>query len=114
MRFADLLLVRFVRALYPACLICVSWFNHNMRKAIPRASRLRPTKEVSVMAWIEDAACSVLLRRKAAGFKLWTLPGGKVKKGESLVKALKREVREETGASNRPPETLSPERTKCS
>ena len=49
------------------------------------------------MAWIEDADQRVLLVRQAAGLKLWTLPGGKVKRGESLVKALRRELYEETG-----------------
>ena len=49
------------------------------------------------MAWIEDAEQRVLLVRQAVGLKLWTLPGGKVKRGESLVKALKRELYEETG-----------------
>ena len=49
------------------------------------------------MAWIEDADRSVLLVHQAGGLKLWTLPGGKVKRSESLVKALKREVHEETG-----------------
>src|SRR5437016_10130881 len=61
-----------------------------------RTPRLRPTKEVSVMAWIEDSNRNILLVRQSAGLKLWTLPGGKVKRGESLVKALKREVYEET------------------
>jgi ADP-ribose pyrophosphatase YjhB (NUDIX family) len=68
-----------------------------MPNAPTKTPRLRPTKEVSVMAWIENAASAVLLVRQAAGLKLWTLPGGKVKRGESLVRALKREVREETG-----------------
>jgi ADP-ribose pyrophosphatase YjhB (NUDIX family) len=68
-----------------------------MPKIPTKALRLRQTKEVSVMAWIEDADTRVLLVRQANGLKLWTLPGGKVKPGESLVQALKREVREETG-----------------
>jgi len=48
------------------------------------------------MAWIEDSDQNILLVRQSAGLKLWTLPGGKVKRGESLVKALKREAYEET------------------
>jgi ADP-ribose pyrophosphatase YjhB (NUDIX family) len=68
-----------------------------MPKAPNKTPRVRPTKEVSVMAWIEDSDRNVLLVRQAAGSKLWTLPGGKVKRGESLVKALKREAYEETG-----------------
>src|SRR6202035_5557445 len=63
----------------------------------PKIARTQPTKEVSVMAWIEDEEQRVLLVRQALGLRLWTLPGGKVKRGESLVKALKRELYEEAG-----------------
>jgi ADP-ribose pyrophosphatase YjhB (NUDIX family) len=59
--------------------------------------RPRLTKEVSVMAWIEDPDHRVLFVRQASGMRLWTLPGGKVKRGESLLNAARREVYEEAG-----------------
>ncbi len=40
------------------------------------------------MAWIENDQGSILLVRQSAGQKLWTLPGGKVKRNESLERAL--------------------------
>jgi len=49
------------------------------------------------MGWIENDEGAVLLVRQAVGRKLWTLPGGKVRTSESLERALKREIREETG-----------------
>jgi len=73
-----------------------------MAKAIapkPRGPRL--TKEVSVMAWILNEQGDTLLVRQAAGRRYWTLPGGKVKRGEGLLKALQREVKEETGLNVR-------------
>lgn len=50
------------------------------------------------MAWIEDAYGGVVFVRQSKGSRSWTLPGGKVKTGEALVNALRREVREEIGA----------------
>jgi ADP-ribose pyrophosphatase YjhB (NUDIX family) len=54
-------------------------------------------KAISVMAWIEDPYGQVLMVKQAYGKKLWALPGGKVKRNESLLGALKREITEETG-----------------
>lgn len=55
-------------------------------------------KRISVMAWIEDAFGGVILVRQSKGSRQWTLPGGKVKTGEALINALRREIREEIGA----------------
>jgi ADP-ribose pyrophosphatase YjhB (NUDIX family) len=54
-------------------------------------------KEVSVLAWIQDAYGNVLLVRQTAGRKLWSLPGGKVRAHEPIIQALRREIREDIG-----------------
>ncbi len=61
--------------------------------------KIRPTsaKEVSVLAWIQDAYGNVLLVQQTAGKQLWSLPGGKVRSREPLKLALRRELKEEIG-----------------
>jgi ADP-ribose pyrophosphatase YjhB (NUDIX family) len=62
-------------------------------------SPLRPGKTVSVMSWIENENGHVLLVRQTNDKRLWTLPGGKVRRDESLSSALERELAEEIGQS---------------
>ena len=54
-------------------------------------------KGLSVAAVIRDAEGRVLLVKQTYGRLNWELPGGSVDLGESLVDAVLREVREETG-----------------
>ena len=64
-----------------------------------RLNKIRPiaAKEVSVLAWIQDAYGNVLLIQQANGRQLWSLPGGKVRSTEALKRALCREIKEEIG-----------------
>jgi len=57
------------------------------------------TPIVAVGAFVFDAENRVLLveRAQSPGAGLWTVPGGKLEHGETLVQAVAREVREETG-----------------
>jgi ADP-ribose pyrophosphatase YjhB (NUDIX family) len=75
-------------------------------KSRPVKIRAASGKEVSVLAWIQDAFGNVLLVQQAAGKQLWSLPGGKVKASEALDKALHRELREEIGLSVKSVENL--------
>jgi ADP-ribose pyrophosphatase YjhB (NUDIX family) len=64
-----------------------------------RTSKIRSVaaKELSVLAWIQDAYGQVLLVQQTAGRQLWSLPGGKVRSDEPLKVALRREIKEEIG-----------------
>jgi ADP-ribose pyrophosphatase YjhB (NUDIX family) len=67
----------------------------------PRAYPDRPYLAVSA-AIIRDGR--ILLARRARGpaIGIWTLPGGVVEAGETLIEALKREVAEETALAVEP------------
>ena len=67
------------------------------RKQHPGKVKAACAKEVSVLAWIQDAYGNVLLIQQTAGKQLWSLPGGKVRGTEALKVALRREIKEEIG-----------------
>jgi ADP-ribose pyrophosphatase YjhB (NUDIX family) len=57
---------------------------------------------VGVRAIVVDADDRVLLVRHSYGRRVWYLPGGGAKRGETLAQAAARELEEETGVRARP------------
>jgi 8-oxo-dGTP diphosphatase len=53
----------------------------------------------AVAAVIEDPAGRVLLAQQTGGHRLWVLPGGKIRLGESPVHAACRDIQEEAGTA---------------
>lgn len=51
----------------------------------------------AVGAVVTDPAGRVLLCQQSQGHRLWGLPGGKIRPGESPIHAAVRDIREETG-----------------
>jgi ADP-ribose pyrophosphatase YjhB (NUDIX family) len=51
----------------------------------------------AVAAVIEDTTGRLLLCQQQGGHRLWGLPGGRIRTGESPIHAAVRDVREETG-----------------
>jgi 8-oxo-dGTP diphosphatase len=51
----------------------------------------------AVGAVVTDPAGRVLLCQQSQGHRLWGLPGGRIRPGESPVRAAIRDIREETG-----------------
>jgi len=52
---------------------------------------------VAGVVWNEAGQVLLIRRRNPPRAGQWSLPGGKLERGESLHQALKREIREETG-----------------
>ncbi|MCX6571058.1 MAG: A/G-specific adenine glycosylase [Candidatus Aminicenantes bacterium] len=93
------------RSRNPQCLACpVREFCRAAREGtqeiIPRPRTLGLEKIEAVVAVIEKDGRILIQKRPSRGLlaDLWEFPGGKVERGESLVQALRREVREELGA----------------
>jgi ADP-ribose pyrophosphatase YjhB (NUDIX family) len=53
--------------------------------------------ESAVAAVIEDPAGRVLLCQQSQGHRMWGLPGGTIRPGESPLHAVIRDIRQETG-----------------
>jgi 8-oxo-dGTP diphosphatase len=66
-------------------------------KSIPKTSLCAGIRAIGVFAFITEGSRVLLVQPK--GKAQWTLPGGKLKARETIIKGLRREVKEESGCA---------------
>jgi 8-oxo-dGTP diphosphatase len=72
--------------------------RNDRRGAVPPSPPVASHPELCVGAIVIDDGCLLLIRRgRGAGVGLWSVPGGRVEMGETMVAATVRELAEETG-----------------
>jgi ADP-ribose pyrophosphatase YjhB (NUDIX family) len=67
----------------------------------PRAFPDRPFLAVSAAIW-RDGKVLIVRRARTPAHQIYTLPGGVVETGETLIEAVQREIAEETGLTIEP------------
>ena len=89
----------------PLCLACpvkatCRAYEKGIQELIPESGKSRLEDVSAVIAVIQHGSKFFLQKRPSQGLfaNLWEFPGGKIERGETEVKALVREVKEELGA----------------
>jgi 8-oxo-dGTP diphosphatase len=83
-------------ATHPAHAMSLGAMDEDHVRAGVRQEPGRPELSVGAVA-VRDGAILLIQRGQPPSLGLWSLPGGRVEWGETMVEALRREMEEETG-----------------